>query len=87
MCCINPLFSARKMKNWESAATVADSIMLMVLIPDTAPPAKAVKKVIALVIMASMRALPQSNFCSITLVFSFAQQTTNPLMVRVGVLR
>jgi len=42
--------------------------------------------VVALVIMASMRALPQSSFCSMDLVFSFVQQTINPLIVRVGIL-
>lgn len=75
------------MKNCESAATVADSIMLMVLIPATAPPPRALKNVMALVMVASMRALPQSNFCSMALVFSFAQQTINPLTVKVINLR
>lgn len=86
MGCINPLFSARKIKNCESAAIVADSIMLIMFIPVTAAPPKALKKVIALVMVASMRALPQSNFRSI-LFFSFAQQTINPLTVRVRILR
>ncbi len=74
------------MKNCDKAATVAETITFMPSIPTTAPPPRALKKVIALVMAASIRALPQSNFCSMTLVFSFAQQTIKPLIVSVGLL-
>lgn len=61
--------------------------MLGALMPAMVPPASVLKKVVALVMVASISALPQSNFCSMALVSLFAQQTMKPLMVRVGVLR
>jgi len=71
--CINPRFRARKTKNCESAATVADSIRVMLLIPATAPPPKALKNVTALVMAASMSAFSQSNRCIVTFVNAFVQ--------------
>lgn len=66
---------------------VADSIMCIPLTPATAPPPKALKNVIPLVMPASIRAFPQSNFRSTAFVSSFVQQTKKPLIVRVGILR
>jgi len=76
---------ARKTKNCEKAATVADIRICTVLIsPARAVPPKVLKKVIPLVMIASMSAFPQSNFCSIAEVLLFIQQTRNPLTVNVG---
>jgi hypothetical protein len=58
----------------------------MLLSPATAPPPSVLKNVIALVIAASIRAFPQSNFCSVALVILFVQWSMNPLVVNVGVL-
>ncbi|MFA7398588.1 MAG: hypothetical protein GX799_07640 [Crenarchaeota archaeon] len=42
--------------------------------PENAPPPNVLKNVMALVIVASIKAFPQSNFFSITLTPLFAQQ-------------
>jgi hypothetical protein len=58
----------------------------MLLSPATAPPPRALKKVIALVIAASIRAFSQSNFCSSAWVILFVQCSMKPLVVNVGIL-
>ncbi len=76
------------MKNWEQAATVADESMFIVsMLPAAmATPPNVLKKVMALVIPASINAFSQSNFCSTVWVSLFTQQIVEPLMVKVGFL-
>lgn len=56
---------------------------IVLMSPAMAVPPNVLKKVIPLVIIASIIAFPQSNLCSTLVVFSAAQQTMNPLTVRV----
>lgn len=62
------------------------SICSVSMSPAMAVPPNVLKKVIALVMNASMRAFPQSNFCSTAAVVSFVQQIMNPLTVKVRFL-